>query len=80
MIGFVILLIIRKKDGFKHKVLLMFVYFIWYGIVRFFIEGMRTDSLYLGSFRVSQIVSLVLVFLGMGGLLYLLRRRKSEKV
>ena len=58
----------------------MFVYFIWYGIVRFFIEGMRTDSLYLGSFRVSQIVSLVLVFLGMGGLLYLLRRRKSEKV
>lgn len=80
LIGFVILLIIRKKDGFKHKGLLMFVYFIWYGIVRFFIEGMRTDSLYLGSFRVSQIVSLVLVFLGMGGLLYLLRRRKSEKV
>ena len=47
LIGFIMLLIIRKKDNFRHKGLLLFVYFIWYGIGRFFIEGLRTDSLYL---------------------------------
>jgi phosphatidylglycerol:prolipoprotein diacylglycerol transferase len=29
----------------------------WYGLGRFFIEGLRTDSLYLGNIRVSQLVA-----------------------
>ncbi|MBQ6000531.1 MAG: prolipoprotein diacylglyceryl transferase [Clostridia bacterium] len=36
------------------------LYFFWYGVGRFFIEGLRTDSLYLGSFRISQLVSVAL--------------------
>lgn len=36
-------------------------YFLLYGIGRFFIEGLRTDSLMTGSIRVSQLLSLVLV-------------------
>ncbi len=39
-------------------------YLIWYGIGRFFIEGLRSDSLYLGIFRVSQLVSVVMVIIG----------------
>ncbi len=41
-------------------------YMIFYGIVRFFIEGLRTDSLYIGetSLRTSQVVSVVLVVMG----------------
>ncbi|WP_138158816.1 prolipoprotein diacylglyceryl transferase [Peptoniphilus catoniae] len=39
-------------------------YMILYGLGRFFIEGLRTDSLYIGPFRVSQLVSLVFVFVG----------------
>lgn len=80
LLGFIILLIIRYKDNFKNKGLLLFIYFIWYGIGRFFIEGMRTDSLYLGMFRVSQIVSIILILIGIIGLIYIIRRRKNEKL
>lgn len=80
LLGFIILLIVRKKDNFKHKGLLLFIYFIWYGIGRFFIEGMRTDSLYIGSFRVSQIVSIILIISGIIGIIYILKRRHNEKV
>ena len=42
-------------------------YFILYGIARFFIEGLRTDSLYIGNtnLRISQVLSLVLVVIGL---------------
>ena len=40
------------------------IYFIIYGITRFFIEAMREDSLMLGSIKVAQLVSLLLVLVG----------------
>lgn len=61
----------KKKQKFTGQ--LFFLYIIIYGFGRFIIEGMRTDSLYLGPFRISQIVSLVLVFVG--GLLYFRKKR-----
>lgn len=76
ILGFIILLIIRKKDNFNHKGILLFSYFIWYGIGRFFIEGLRTDSLYLGIFRVSQIVSIILILVGIIGNIFIIRRKK----
>ncbi len=81
LIGFIILLVIRKIDKFKHRGVLLFSYFIWYGIIRFIIEGMRTDSLYIGIFRVSQIVSVILVLIGIIGLIYTLviKKGSSEK-
>ena len=55
-------------------------YFMWYGIGRFWIEGLRTDSLYLFDWtlfgeriRVSQALSLVMVFVGAFMLLYHIR-------
>ncbi len=78
LIGFIMLLIIRKKDNFRHKGLLLFVYFIWYGIGRFFIEGLRTDSLYLGSFRISQIVSIILILMGIIGIVYMRRKKWKD--
>lgn len=35
------------------------MYVLWYGTGRFFIEGMRTDSLYIGSLRASQLLALL---------------------
>ena len=65
-IGFGLLMWIyngRRKsfDGFS-----LSVYLIWYGVVRFFIEGLRQDSLYLipDTLRVSQLLSAVLVIVG----------------
>lgn len=51
-----------KHEKFRGQ--LFTTYMILYGIGRFFIEGLRTDSLYIGMFRVSQLVSLVLVAVG----------------
>ena len=63
--GFLLLLLIRKKDNYKHPGILLFIYFIYYGIGRFLIEGLRTDSLYFLGFRISQIVSIILIIIGM---------------
>ena len=55
-------------------------YFLWYGIGRFWIEGLRTDSLYLFNWtlfgdpiRVSQALSFVMIFVGGFMLLYNIR-------
>ena len=49
---------------------------IWYGIGRFWIEGLRTDSLYIGPLRVSQILSLILVVIGIGLVLWISSKRE----
>ena len=76
IIGFIILLLIRNKIKYK-KGDIAFIYLIYYGIVRFFIEGLRMDSLYLFSFRISQIVSLLLIIIGVIGIIY--NRKKNKK-
>ena len=68
ILGFIVLIIIRKITKRKHSIM-TFTYFIWYGIGRFFIEGLRTDSLYLGTFRISQIVSIILIITGIIGII-----------
>lgn len=64
IIGFIILLFIRKNEKLKTGQLSGF-YLIWYSINRFFIEGLRTDSLMLGSIRIAQLVSLFLITIGL---------------
>jgi phosphatidylglycerol:prolipoprotein diacylglycerol transferase len=43
---------------------ILFLYAIYYSLGRFWIEGFRTDSLYLGPLRVAQVVSLLLIVVG----------------
>ena len=64
IIGVILILLIRKRHHFLLRGETTALYFIWYGIGRLFIEGMRTDSLYMGPFRISQIVSVILIILG----------------
>lgn len=63
LIGFIVLLLFRRRQHTKvgHTTAL---YFIWYGILRFFIESIRQDSLMLGDFKMAQIVSILLVITG----------------
>lgn len=51
-------------------------YGLLYGLERMLVEGLRTDSLYLGPLRVSQLISLVLV-LGTGTALIVRRERRT---
>ena len=63
LIGFILLILIRKFNKLKVGQLTS-IYMIWYGIGRFIIEGMRTDSLMLGNLRIAQIVSLLMITIG----------------
>ncbi|MGX8832804.1 prolipoprotein diacylglyceryl transferase [Amedibacillus sp. YH-ame6] len=68
IIGFCLITFIYKKYGRKKRGDLAWAYLTWYGMVRFIVEGMRTDSLMIGSLRMAQIISLVGVFIGVLGI------------
>lgn len=63
LLGFVLLHIYFKHRKFDGEVFLC--YTTWYGLGRFFIEGLRTDSLYLGSMRVSQLLAAACVIVSL---------------
>ncbi|MGO4960504.1 prolipoprotein diacylglyceryl transferase [Jeotgalibaca porci] len=62
LVGFTIILYLRRKSNLLREGEVFFSYIIWYAFGRFFIEGMRTDSLYLfANIRVSQLLSIILI-------------------
>lgn len=69
LIGFVILLILRRRKHIKVGQITG-CYFLWYGIGRFFIESMRTDSLMLGPIKVAQLVSVLMSLAGLTLIVY----------
>ncbi len=66
--GFVVLHFLSKKRKFDGQMFL--AYLAWYGAGRMVIEGLRTDSLWLGPVRVSQLLAAVTMLLSLGILLY----------
>ncbi len=64
LLGFVVLLLVRRYKYLKVGQLTA-VYFIWYSIGRFFVEGLRLDSLMLESLRIAQVVSIIMLFVGL---------------
>lgn len=77
VVGLIILLVARKINW--HRGEIFFVYLVWYSIGRFFIEGLRTDSLYLiGDLRSAQVVSILAIVVGLSAIIY--RRLKVKPV
>ena len=75
LIGFILLLFLRNKKHLLKKGEVLLVYVMWYSFGRFFIEGLRTDSLYfLGVIRISQLLS---AFLFVGTMILFIWRRKK---
>lgn len=74
VLGFIILLIIRKTKKIKTGNILS-IYLVWYGIIRFFIESLRTDSLMLGSIKMAQLVSIIMIITGI--IIFLITRIKN---
>lgn len=73
----ILLLVLRRKVNPRRGELFL-TYLIGYSVGRFFIEGMRTDSLYIiGSLRTAQVISIVLVVACVAIMIY---RRKANKV
>ena len=55
LVGFILIHFLSKKRKFDGQVALYYV--AWYGLGRAMIEGLRTDSLWWGNFRVSQVLA-----------------------
>lgn len=70
----ILLLIIRRKVKSLRRGELFLTYVIGYSIGRFFVEGMRTDSLMLGDFRFAQVISVALI---VGAIVMMIYRRKT---
>ena len=75
---FVFLLFFTKRGGRRYDGQCALIYFFWYGLGRAWIEGLRTDSLYIGGtgIRVSQLLSLILALAA--GTILLVEGRKAH--
>jgi prolipoprotein diacylglyceryl transferase len=71
---FAVLLWYRKRKKAEGNVFLL--YLVLYSVGRFFVEGLRTDSLMLGNIRMAQLVSALAVAAGLG---YMYYRNKDKK-
>jgi phosphatidylglycerol:prolipoprotein diacylglycerol transferase len=68
LFGFILLHFLSKKRQYDGQIGLGYV--AWYGLGRAIIEGLRTDSLYWGDFRVSQVLALVTCIVASGILIF----------
>lgn len=75
LICFIVLMILRKNRKIGLGAITG-IYFMWYSLIRFFIESLRTDSLMLGSIRMAQLISIVLFVVG---LVLVILSRKQDK-
>lgn len=73
---FIFLVMFRKNKKYDGQVL--FYYIGLYSLGRFFIEGLRTDSLMIGPLRMAQVISLVFILCAILGHLYLSKKSKEE--
>lgn len=62
VLGFVLINLFYKKKKYDGQILIM--YLTWYGFGRMLIEGLRTDSLYVLGFRISQVIGFLCFFIG----------------
>ena len=73
---FIFLWIFRKKKKYEGQVAIYYI--ILYSLGRFFIEGLRTDSLMIGPLRMAQVISLVGVVGGIIAHIYLLKKSNNK--
>lgn len=77
LIGFIVILIIRRNKYTKVGTPTA-LYLIFYGIVRFFIERSRTDSLMFLGFKVAMFVSIIMIIIGIIMLIINSKKGKFE--
>jgi phosphatidylglycerol:prolipoprotein diacylglycerol transferase len=76
LVGLILITYFYKKKKFHGQMFL--TYMTWYGFGRMLIEGLRADSLYVGSIRISQLVGFVTFVIGVVLMVYNLRKIKKK--
>lgn len=77
LLGFAIISKLHKNRPFSGFT--FFSYISWYGFGRFFIEGIRADSLYFGGIRISQLIAILCVVIGIAALYWLSEKNIAGK-
>ncbi|WP_214799142.1 prolipoprotein diacylglyceryl transferase [Exiguobacterium sp. s50] len=72
----VILLVVWRMVGNPPRGYIFLSYLVWYSIGRFYIEGLRTDSLMAGDLRTAQLVSIAMIVFG---IVMMIVRRKAKR-
>ena len=72
----VFLMLMRRNIKFSGQIFCM--YAVLYSVERFFVEGLRTDSLMIGPFRQAQVLSLSLIVIF--AVIYILLDRRSKRI
>lgn len=78
IVGFIILLLLRKAKGLKTGTLTS-IYLIWYGLSRLIIESFRADSLMLGTIKIAQLISIIGIISGIILLIISIKRETLYK-
>ncbi len=78
LLGFIVILLIRKYYKYLKVGQLTCVYLMWYSVGRVFIESLRTDSLMFMGFKVAQLVSLLCFVIGLICFIYLCFNRLKK--
>ena len=80
IVGFILIVYFLKRFSENRRGDLMWAYLMWYGISRFWVEGLRTDSLMFMGLRTAQLVSIGFIVIGLMGKLGVFQRFiKKEK-
>ncbi|MGL5311889.1 MAG: prolipoprotein diacylglyceryl transferase [Peptostreptococcaceae bacterium] len=75
---FVVLWLFRKKKQYEGQIIVWYIGL--YSLGRFFIEGMRTDSLMIGPLRMAQVISLVGVIGAVIAHVYMSKKNKGNNI
>lgn len=75
---FIFLWIFRKKKKYEGQIITYYI--TLYSLGRFFIEGLRTDSLMIGHLRMAQVISLIGVIVGVISHIYLSKKNKNDTI
>lgn len=78
IVGIILILILYKLSERYNGIVLAF-YGILYSVGRFFIEGLRTDSLYFLGIRMAQLISIVIIVSSLMLLYYIVQKGKKKK-
>lgn len=80
ILGWVVIVLLLKRILAPRRGNQTYGYLVWYGIIRFFVEGLRSDSLMFMGLRTAQMLSILSIFIGLLGFAgvyqHLFKRRK----
>lgn len=78
ILGYVLIVYGLKRFGENKRGDYAYAYLMWYGLIRFWVEGMRSDSLMFAGLRTAQLLSILFIIIGIAGKAGLFRKWFKE--